>query len=105
MSEERKGGPSQPGGRGRPRQVDDPNPSSSVDREVVRALRAARIDAGLTQERLAERLGVTQSRVSTFERGHVVPDVPMLERWAAALDLRLVVSLESVEEANESDCE
>lgn len=52
-------------------------------------LRAAREAAGLTQAQLAERVGdgLTQGWVSTLERDQASPQLPMLRRLAAALEL------------------
>lgn len=56
---------------------------------VVRLLRAAREDAGLTQVGLAEALGRTQSFVSKVERGETRLDVIQLRTVLAAVGLTL----------------
>ncbi len=48
---------------------------------------AARKQAGLTQEQLAERLGVTQSFVSKCERGERRLDIVELREWCRALNV------------------
>ncbi|MFV2073723.1 MAG: helix-turn-helix domain-containing protein [Thermoanaerobaculales bacterium] len=57
-------------------------------------LRAARENAGLSQTRLAAKLGVTQQAVARAERWSSNPTVGFIRRWARAcggrLDLRLL---------------
>jgi predicted nucleotidyltransferase/DNA-binding XRE family transcriptional regulator len=57
-------------------------------------LREARRRAGLTQEELGLRAGVTQSVVSAYESGARQPSVPMLARLVSATgaELRIEVS-------------
>ena len=57
----------------------------------VRALREQR---GWTQTELAERAGMTQSAMARFEAGGTVPTLPVLERIAAALQMRLSIKLD-----------
>ncbi len=47
-------------------------------------LRAARVEAGLTQRELAGRLGVTQQAVAQAERWQANPTVDLMRRWAEA---------------------
>jgi HTH-type transcriptional regulator / antitoxin HipB len=56
----------------------------------VRALREQR---GWSQTDLANRAGMTQSAMARFEAGGTVPTLPVLERIATALDMRLSVEL------------
>jgi ribosome-binding protein aMBF1 (putative translation factor) len=46
-----------------------------------------RKDAGLNQTALADRLGITQSEVSKYERGERVLDLPRLRDWLLALEI------------------
>ena len=48
-------------------------------------IRELRIAAGLTQVRIAEAMGVTQSTVSQWESGSVLPDTEKLPRLAEVL--------------------
>lgn len=59
---------------------------------VGAALRGLRIEAGVTQSMLAQRLGTTQSAVARMERGRARITLESVERAAAALgcDLGLV---------------
>jgi HTH-type transcriptional regulator/antitoxin HipB len=56
--------------------------------EEVRRLRAER---GLSQQELAERIGVTQSVVARLEAGGVEPRLSTLDRVAQALGVELEV--------------
>lgn len=47
---------------------------------------SARREKGMTQEMLAEKLGVTRQAVARWETGLSVPDAGMLVRIAGALD-------------------
>jgi ribosome-binding protein aMBF1 (putative translation factor) len=62
------------------------------------ALASAVIDirnsAGLTQERLAKKMGTTQPVVARLESGRVRPSMRTLERLAAATGWRLLISFE-----------
>jgi transcriptional regulator with XRE-family HTH domain len=62
------------------------------DRFVSRAaeiLRRARLDAGLTQSELAERLGVTQPAIAALERPGANPRMATVDRTLAALGQQL----------------
>jgi HTH-type transcriptional regulator / antitoxin HipB len=60
--------------------------------ELAEAVRARREELGWSQRQLAERAGMTQPGVARFESGGITPTLPLLERLAAALGLRLSVS-------------
>jgi transcriptional regulator with XRE-family HTH domain len=55
--------------------------------EFGRRLRRARIEAGLTQEALAELAGVHATYVGNVERGYSSPTLGTIVRLAAALDV------------------
>jgi HTH-type transcriptional regulator/antitoxin HipB len=55
---------------------------------------ARREELGWSQRQLAERAGMTQPGVARFEAGGTTPTLPLLERLAAALGLRLSVSFQ-----------
>jgi ribosome-binding protein aMBF1 (putative translation factor) len=61
--------------------------------ELGQAVRARRLELGMSQTELAERAGMTQSAVSRLEAGGAVPTIGVLERLAAALSADLVVTL------------
>lgn len=54
-----------------------------------------RIELGMTQEQLAERMGTTSSTISRIESGQHVTSVTTLERLAAALEVKLLVGFET----------
>lgn len=60
---------------------------------VIEALVRARMEAGLTQTELAERIGTTQSAIARLEGGGVSPSLATLRRYAEATGTRLQVSL------------
>jgi transcriptional regulator with XRE-family HTH domain len=49
-------------------------------------MQQARLDAGYTQEELAQKLGVTPITLSRWETGARYPSFEMLERFAEAVD-------------------
>ncbi|MEO3853766.1 helix-turn-helix transcriptional regulator [Acrocarpospora sp. B8E8] len=68
--------------------------------ELGEAVRLRREELGLTQTELAERAGLKQPAVARFEAGGTMPTIPMLERLAEALELRLSVKLHPLREAS-----
>ncbi|GAA0995196.1 hypothetical protein GCM10009555_088920 [Acrocarpospora macrocephala] len=68
--------------------------------ELGEAVRLRREELGLTQTELAERAGLKQPAVARFEAGGTMPTIPMLERLAEALELRLSVQLHPLREAS-----
>jgi len=59
--------------------------------ELGEAMRHRREELGITQAELAERAGLQQPAIARFETGGTMPTIPMLERLADALFLRLNV--------------
>lgn len=66
-------------------------------------LREARIEAGLTQEALAELCGVDQQMISHWERGLGAPRDPTRPRLARALDMSVHDLFVYPEEDDESE--
>jgi len=62
--------------------------------ELARAVIEVRVQAGLTQEQLAERMDTSQSVIARLESGRVRPSTQTLERLAAATGTRLRISFE-----------
>lgn len=56
-------------------------------------IKQARIEAGLTQRELGERLGITESGVNKMERRKTLPSLSTLERVAIATGKKLVIEL------------
>lgn len=58
---------------------------------VVRAIIRGRIDCGITQKELAEKIGTKQSVISRLESGNANPSIGFLKKLAAALNTRLEI--------------
>ena len=64
--------------------------------ELGAMVRQLRLDAGLSQEELAQRTGMTQPALSRLERGGGIPTITVLDRIAGALQATLTVSMTRV---------
>ena len=64
-------------------------------REVAWLLIKYRMDHGLTQQQLADKVGTSYSQISRIERGQHETSIRTLRRIAEALDLRLLIGFES----------
>ena len=53
-----------------------------------------RLEKGLSQKELAEKMGTKQSAISRLESGKYNPSIQFLEKLAKALQLRLDISLQ-----------
>ena len=60
--------------------------------EFRRALIAARLEAGLTQRQMAERLGIKQPALARWEAGETLPTLTTLHRVAQVLGLELTIT-------------
>jgi transcriptional regulator with XRE-family HTH domain len=83
---------------------------AGIPRRLVKARRrlsADRVgDKPVTQRQIAEAVGVTEGQVGHWEKGRQMPDLPMIERLAAALEVRAEWLAYGVEPmARGSDCE
>lgn len=65
-------------------------------------IRKTRIEKGLTQKQLADRMGVTQSHVWQYENGLVKPSDKQIKKFADALGIS-VNELLSAEESNKTE--
>lgn len=70
----------------------------SARRAIIDALH----DSGLSQRQLAERMRVSEARVSLLLRPNANPTIKTLERIAAALNCKLSVSIERNQEEDTS---
>jgi ribosome-binding protein aMBF1 (putative translation factor) len=61
--------------------------------ELGQQVRAMRLDRGLTQGQLAEKVGTSQAAIARLEAGGVEPTLRTLETLAHALGGELVVSI------------
>lgn len=62
-----------------------------LEYEIARALIRARIDKGLTQKQLADKLDTKQSVISRVEGAQSTPSLSLLKRLATGLGLSLSV--------------
>ena len=62
--------------------------------QLARIVILRRLDLGLTQEQLAERMGTSHSAISRIESGQHSTSVQTLQRLAASLDMRFVMGFE-----------
>jgi len=65
--------------------------------EIASAIIAARTQAGLTQEKLAQRMSIKQSQVARWEGGEQNATIKTLMRIAEATGTYLKISFEKVE--------
>lgn len=65
-----------------------------------RSLREIRRKRGLTQATIAERVGSSQSHISSIEWGRRVPNLVMLIRLAVALDCRMTDLMRAFDATN-----
>ncbi len=63
---------------------------------LVSALIAARSEADMTQQEVAEKMETSQSYIAKLEGGAVSPSMKALKRYAAATGSRLKISFEPV---------
>jgi len=61
---------------------------------LASALVAARSQAGLTQEELAEKMDTSQSAIARMESGRTIPSGRTLKRFAKATGTRLRIAFE-----------
>ena len=60
---------------------------------LIQMIIERRLESGLTQVELANRMGTKQSAISRFERGAYNPTISFLRRLASALDAELLISI------------
>lgn len=51
------------------------------------SLAAARVNAGLTQEEVATRIGVSKQTIINWEKGRIVPGIPEIEILSSVYDI------------------
>lgn len=64
---------------------------SRIEYQIARAIIRARIDKGLTQKQLADKLHTRQSVISRVEGANTTASISFLKRLAAALNTTLQV--------------
>lgn len=75
--------------------------AKDINRAIGDAVEAVRLETDLTQEQLAERLGIQLQMYSRYRRGKNVWTVPLLVEVAAALEVDPVVFLTRAELSSE----
>lgn len=60
--------------------------------EYAKMLTYARQQKGILQAKIAKKLGVSHMQVSHFEKGKRIPRVDVLDQWADALGMELVIT-------------
>lgn len=68
---------------------------SELEYQIARALIKARLERGLTQKELAEKLNTRQSVISRVENAKTVPSLSFLKRLAEVLNASLQVQFKS----------
>lgn len=66
-----------------------------LEYELALELIQARMNAGLTQEEIATRMGTTQSVIARLESGRALPSIKTLSQYARATGKHLHISLEA----------
>jgi len=59
--------------------------------QIIRALIISRNKKGMSQRKLAEKIGVPQSALARFETGNINPTLSFLQKVTAGLGLKLVI--------------
>ena len=69
--------------------MNDERAANAVDRKLGQRVRSRRLEIGMSQERLAELLGVTFQQVQKYEKGVNRVAASTLIRVARALDCKI----------------
>ena len=59
--------------------------------QIIRALIISRNKKGMTQRRLAQKIGITQSSLARFETGRTNPTLSFIQKITNGLGLKLLV--------------
>ena len=70
---------------------------SDITKRIGQQIRDTRKKRGLTQKKLGELLGVSESAVNRYESGKVNPSLEMLEKIAIALTTELKVYFDEIQ--------
>ena len=65
--------------------------------DLMMALVEARVNAGLTQQEIAQRIGTSQSAIARLEGWSTNPSINTLLKYAEATGTRLKISFEPIE--------
>ncbi|MDO8609298.1 MAG: helix-turn-helix transcriptional regulator [bacterium] len=61
--------------------------------EVISKLISIRIEKGITQKELAQKIGTKQSAIARFEAGNINPSIGLLEKMAKVMGYKINISL------------
>lgn len=61
-----------------------------INLQISKDVRLARVQKGLTQKELAEKVGTKQTSISRLESGRLSPSISFLSQIATALDTELI---------------
>ena len=64
--------------------------------EIIRAMVAARTEAGMTQKQLADVTGIAQGDISKLERGNANPSLRTLKRIAADMGMQVHIEFRPI---------
>jgi len=73
------------------RKYEEQQEEFNIARELIRA----RMQAGLTQQEVAQRMGTTQSVIARMESGKPLPSLRSLKRYAQATGSKIKISFEA----------
>jgi len=59
--------------------------------KIIRALIISRNKKGMSQRKLAKKIGITQSALARFETGNINPTLSFVQKITSGLGLKLVV--------------
>jgi len=59
--------------------------------KIIRALIISRNKKGMSQRKLAQKIGVTQSALARFEAGNINPTLSFIKKVTSGLGLKLIV--------------
>ncbi len=59
--------------------------------QIIRALIISRNKKGMSQRKLAQKIGVTQSALARFETGNINPTLSFVQKITNGLGLKLIV--------------
>lgn len=63
-----------------------------LEYSIIAQVIQKRLDKGLTQKQLAEKIGTKQSAISRLEGGNISPSIAFLEKISKALGTKLHIS-------------
>lgn len=64
-----------------------------IEYSIIAQVIQKRLDRGLSQKQLAEKIGTKQSAISRLEGGNISPSIAFLEKVAKALGGKLQISI------------